>query len=51
MKIFCYLKATNLFEVLIASQNDGRFSQWVTCFALLFNSSRSDIESDYYDLL
>jgi len=48
---FVIKKAQNLFEVLIGSKNDGRFNQWIVCFALVFNSSRTDIESDYYELL
>ena len=51
INIFLFKTATNLFEVLLSSQNDGRFKQWITCFAILFNSTEEKIESDYYELL
>jgi len=39
--------ATNLFELLVNSENDIRLSQWITCFELLFSSDQSEIWSDY----
>mgnify|MGYP000493459432 CR=1 FL=1 len=41
----------NLFEVLFTSSDDDRFYQWLTCFALLFDTDPDDIYEDYSNIL
>jgi len=50
LKYIFFSIAENLFEVLYVSQNDLRLSQWLKCFEILFNVSRSDIFDDYWRL-
>ena len=40
----------NTFELLMASENDVRFGQFVNCFQLLFSVSSLDIESEFRTL-
>jgi len=37
--------ATNLFELLVTSEDDSRFGQWLTCFAILFGDTATNILS------
>ena len=43
-------KAKNLFEVLVSSKNDGRFQQWLDCFAILFGTNATEIRDEYVEL-
>ena len=47
MKYNNRIKASNLFEVLLYSSHDSRFSQFVKCFEVLFNCPVNDLMEEF----
>ena len=36
-----------MFELLVNSENDERFNQWIKCFQILFRKTEMDILNEY----
>ena len=42
---------SNLFELLVVSSRDKRFTEWIKCFEVLFNVTADQIMTDYNELI